>query len=237
MGPAAAGELRSPAQRRADALVELARGALRDGDVPTVGGVRPQVAVLIPAQRLAGQEQDTDPDSTASGSADSDNTMSDGTSPRDAGRSWMVDLVAPAWLEWVGDVPDVVARRIACDADVWRVLVDPATSQPVDVGRTHRLVPVWLRKALHARDRGCRFPGCHTPAAWTDGHHLHHWADGGPTSLTNLVMLCRFHHVLVHEAGWTIDFDISRNIVTARRPDGTRYDTTIRGPADTSRAA
>jgi hypothetical protein len=96
---------------------------------------------------------------------------------------------------------------------------------------------VWLRKALHARDRGCRFPGCHTPAAWTDGHHLHHWADGGPTSLTNLVMLCRFHHVLVHEAGWTIDFDISRNIVTARRPDGTRYDTTIRGPADTSTAA
>src|SRR5262249_17711425 len=60
MGPPAAGELRSPAQRRADALVELARGALRDGDVPTVGGVRPQVAVLIPAQRLAGQDQDTD---------------------------------------------------------------------------------------------------------------------------------------------------------------------------------
>jgi hypothetical protein len=96
---------------------------------------------------------------------------------------------------------------------------------------------VWLRKALHARDRGCRFPGCHTPAAWTDGHHLRHWADGGPTSLTNLVLLCRFHHVLVHEAGWTIDFDISRNIVTARRPDGTRYDTTIRGPAGTSTAA
>ncbi len=232
MGPPVAGELRSPAQRRADALVELARGALRDGEVPTVGGVRPQVAVLIPAQRLAGQDQDTDSDTTMS-----DSSASDGAGLRDSGRSWMVDLVAPAWLEWVGDVPDVVARRIACDADVWRVLVDPATSQPVDVGRTHRLVPVWLRKALHARDRGCRFPGCHTPAAWTDGHHLHHWADGGPTSLTNIVMLCRFHHVLVHEAGWTIEFDISRNIVTARRPDGTRYDTTIRGPADTSTAA
>src|SRR5262249_16986457 len=95
MGPPAAGELRSPAQRRADALGELARGALRDGEVPTVGGVRPQVAVLIPAQRLAGQEQDTDSDGTDSGS-----TASDSTGPRDSGRSWMVDLVAPAWLEW-----------------------------------------------------------------------------------------------------------------------------------------
>src|SRR5262249_30471650 len=137
MGPPAAGELRSPAQRRADALVELARGALRDGDVPTVGGVRPQVAVLIPAQRLAGQDQDTDPDST----------KPDSTSPRGSGPSWMVDLVAPAWLEWVGDIPDVVARRIACDADVWRVLVDPATSQPVGVGRTHPLGAGWLRQA------------------------------------------------------------------------------------------
>src|SRR5262249_2714008 len=119
MGPPAAGELRSPAQRRADALVELARGALRDGDVPTVGGVRPQVAVLIPAQRLDGQDDGTDPGSpgsgspgsgsTASGSTASDSTMSDGAGPRGTGRSWLVDLAAPAWLEWVGDIPDVVA--------------------------------------------------------------------------------------------------------------------------------
>ncbi len=226
MGPPAADELRSPAQRRADALVELARGALRDGHLPTAGGVRPQVAVLVPAARLAGQDQDTE---------------SECAGPRDSGQSWMVNLAAPAWLDWVGDIPDVVARRIACDADVWRVLLDPATSQPLDVGRTHRLVPAWLRKALHARDRGCRFPGCHTPAAWTDGHHLHHWADGGPTSLSNIVLLCRFHHVLVHEVGWTIELHTDpatgRSVVTAHRPDGTRYDTTIRGPADTSTAA
>src|SRR5262249_43386845 len=127
MGPPAAGELRSPAQRRADALVELARGALREGHVPTVGGVRPQVAVLVPAARLVDQERDTDPDGTAS-----DGAASDGAGPRDAGQSWMVNLAAPAWLDWVGDIPDVVARRIACDADVWRVLLDPATSQPMD---------------------------------------------------------------------------------------------------------
>jgi hypothetical protein len=176
MGPPVAGELRSPAQRRADALVELARGALREGGVSTVGGVRPQVAVLVPAQRLVDREQDTE----------SDNTQSDGTSPRGTGQSWMVNLAAPGWLEWVGDIPDVVARRIACDADVWRVLLDPATSQPMDVGRTHRLVPAWLRKALHARDRGCRFPGCHTPAAWTDGHHLRHVRREAPVYRTEV---------------------------------------------------
>jgi hypothetical protein len=131
----------------------------------------------------------------------------------------------------------VVARRIACDADVWRVVLDPATSQPMDVGRTHRLVPAWMRKALHARDRGCRFPGCDTPAAWTDGHHLRHWADGGPTSLANLVLLCRFSSRPRPRSRLHTDLATGRSIVTARRPDGTRYDTTIRGPVDRSRAA
>src|SRR5262249_35409749 len=111
MGPPGPDELRSPAQRRADALVELARQALRDGHLPTVGGVRPQVAVLIPAQRLVGQEQDTasdstdsdstTPDSTASDSTMSDGTMSDGAGPRGTGQSWMVNLAAPAWLDWI----------------------------------------------------------------------------------------------------------------------------------------
>ena len=54
------------------------------------------------------------------------------------------------------------------------------------------------------RDRGCRFPGCDRPPAWTEGHHILHWTDGGRTELENLVALCRLHHRAVHEQGWRI---------------------------------
>jgi hypothetical protein len=137
----------------------------------------------------------------------------------------------PAHLEWVGPIPDTVAQRIACDADAWRILLDPTTGRPLDVGRSHRLVPHWIRKALHARDHGCRFPGCHAPVAWADAHHLTHWADGGATDLDNLILLCRYHHGLVHEAGWQIHYNPVTNDVTATRPDGRAYEITIRGPA------
>lgn len=105
-----------------------------------------------------------------------------------------------------GAIADVTAQRIAGDADIWRIILDPATSQPLNVGRAHRLVPTWLRKALHARDRGCRFPGCEN-RRFLDAHHVHHWARGGPTTLGNLVLLCRRHHRLVHEGGYSVDAD------------------------------
>jgi hypothetical protein len=142
----------------------------------------------------------------------------------------------PAWLEWIGEIPDRTAQRIACDADVWRAILDPATGQPLDVGRAHRLVPHWIRKALLVRDRGCRFPGCHAPPAWTDAHHLTPWAHGGRTDLTNLLMLCRWHHGLIHEGGWSIHYDIARNTVTARRPNGNRYEIHAR-PSTLDRSA
>jgi hypothetical protein len=137
-----------------------------------------------------------------------------------------LNLSPAAHLEWAGDIPDPVAQRIACDADIWAVIADPVNSRPLEVGRAYRLVPYWIRKALHARDRGCRFPGCRTPTAWTDAHHITHWADGGPTDLDNLILLCRFHHGLVHEVGWTIHHNIQTGMVTATRPDGRPYEIT-----------
>ena len=69
-------------------------------------------------------------------------------------------LPQPAWLDWFGEDPLALAQRLACDeANVWRIVLDPATGLPLDVGRAHRLVPHWIRRALHARDRGCRWPG------------------------------------------------------------------------------
>jgi hypothetical protein len=101
-------------------------------------------------------------------------------------------------LEDAGPVTPETARRIACDAGVSRVVVS-GSSEPLDVGRKTPVVPAALRRGLAVRDAGCRFPGCGRPQAWCDAHHVRHWADGGPTSLSNLVLLCRPHHRAVHE--------------------------------------
>lgn len=109
-------------------------------------------------------------------------------------------------------------RRLACDANLTRVIFDPE-SQPLDVGRTKRLVTPALRAAVCARDLRCVFSTCDRDAKWCDAHHLVHWADGGETSVDNLILLCRSHHVLVHEAGWTITGQPGN--LRFHRPDGT----------------
>ena len=96
------------------------------------------------------------------------------------------------------------ARRLCCDAGIVPV-VDGANGEPLSVGRRTRSIPPAVRRALASRDRGCRFPGC--PATHRlHGHHVRHWADGGETSLDNLILLCPTHHRLVHEGG----FDVRR---------------------------
>jgi hypothetical protein len=106
-----------------------------------------------------------------------------------------------AEVAWTGPLTDTAVRRLACDAEITRVVVDPP-SQPLDVGRATRTVPSPLRNALIVRDRGCVAEGCDRPPAWTEAHHVVHWAEGGSTSLDNLVLLCRTHHRKVHDAGW-----------------------------------
>jgi hypothetical protein len=104
-------------------------------------------------------------------------------------------------------VSHATARRIACDATVVTVTRKP-DGTVLDVGRKRRSVPWRLRRALEIRDRGCRFPGC--GRRFTQGHHVTHWADGGGTSLENCLLLCRYHHGLVHEGGWEIGFGAER---------------------------
>src|SRR5690606_15921228 len=95
------------------------------------------------------------------------------------------------------------SRRIACDASIVRV-TRAHNGSVLDVGRRTRTIPPALRRALDVRDRGCRFPGC--GRRFTDAHHVKHWADGGPTSLANCLLLCAWHHRLVHEGGWRIEW-------------------------------
>lgn len=111
---------------------------------------------------------------------------------------------APAGdMEYAGLVAARTVQRLGCDATISRVLVD-ARSQIIDVGRSERVVPGATRRALNVRDRGCRWPGCDRPPAWTAAHHVVHWGHAGATDLPNLVLLCRHHHWSVHEGGWTL---------------------------------
>ncbi|HWE92191.1 MAG TPA: HNH endonuclease signature motif containing protein, partial [Pseudonocardiaceae bacterium] len=93
-----------------------------------------------------------------------------------------------------------------CDAGVTPMVLG-SRSEPLDVGRTTRTIPTAIRKAVVFRDQGCSFPSCDRPARWCDVHHVEHWADGGPTELGNLTLLCRLHHTLVHHSPWRIDMD------------------------------
>jgi len=174
------GETRLASQRRADALVELAATQLRCGDHRDVHGQRPHLTVTVSADTLRG----------------------DADAP-------------PAELSGVGPIHPETARRIACDAVRTAVTVAPTAegsgwtairprALPLSVGRATRTIPPHLRTALNLRDQGCGFPGCDRPPAWTDGHHILHWPDGGHTEIDNLVSLCRPHHRRVHEQGWRI---------------------------------
>jgi hypothetical protein len=108
-----------------------------------------------------------------------------------------------AELEWAPPIAAETARRLACDCTITPVLFGGESHQ-VEVGPVSRKIPAPMKRALIARDKGCRFPGCDMPAAWTDGHHVKHWPDGGPTELSNLLLFCRRHHRLFHEGGWTL---------------------------------
>jgi uncharacterized protein DUF222/HNH endonuclease len=121
-------------------------------------------------------------------------------------------------LDHAGPVRPQVARRLGCEASVLRVVLGPR-SEPLDVGRRTPVVPPALRRAVIVRDRCCRFPGCDRPHTWCDAHHVVHWADGGATSLANLLLLCRRHHRMVHAPGG-FGLELLEGRAVFRRPDG-----------------
>ena len=180
-------EQRSPEQRTADALVDVVGAALR-GDVPTSGGVRPHLSLVIPVELL---EQDS-------------------TEVATAGHGGVLSAAA--------------AARLLCDANIRRIL-SRGDSEVLDVGRSKREWSVAQRQALHVRDGGCRGPGCDRPAAWTDAHHIKWWTKNGVTSVDNGILLCRRHHRMVHEGGWTVSLDVVTALATFRSPTGREIET------------
>jgi hypothetical protein len=137
------------------------------------------------------------------------------------------------------------ARRLLCNARVQTVIEDEAR-EPLGIGRMSREPSAWMIRQLRYRDRECRFPGCGA-RRFTQAHHIVWWERGGRTDLDNLVLLCHFHHKLVHEYGWTVGRDPDGTTPWWFRPDGTRYragpappldpSTEARLPSSSSRAA
>jgi hypothetical protein len=125
-----------------------------------------------------------------------------------------------AEIEGGGVVGAKTARRLACDGRIEFAFHD-CFGRTVGVDRAARTASPWLVRQLRHRDRGCTFPGC--DARWfLHAHHIWHWIRGGPTDLDNLVLVCTFHHKLLHEYGWHVELD-PRDVVTWRRPDGTAF--------------
>jgi hypothetical protein len=139
----------------------------------------------------------------------------DAIGPRDAfGR-----MVATAHLEDGGDaLPGSVVDRALCDVGSVEVTVD-SCGNPLDVGREERLFTPKQKLALAVRDGGCLWPGCRVPASYCEAHHSEHWVEGGRTDTESGVLLCRFHHMLLHNAGWKIGRG-GRGPFVLHRPSG-----------------
>jgi hypothetical protein len=173
-------------QKRADALVamaDLAMGALAADGKPACTADKFQVLVHIEAAHLeAGRAENVSAETSQHALQKHHCTL------ESAARNF--PLAAPT------------ARRLACDATLVTVVEDSAGAV-LNVGRRTRAIPPAIRRALTLRDSGCRFPGC-CETRFVDAHHIHHWCDGGETSLDNLVLLCRHHHRLLHEEGFAL---------------------------------
>lgn len=128
-------------------------------------------------------------------------------------------------------IPPATAERLACNARIQTVIED-ATGEVVRLGRMRREPPSWMARQVRYRDRGCVFPGCGT-RAFTEAHHVVWWSKGGRTDLDNLVLICSFHHRLVHEYGWRLSRTPDGE-VRWFRPSGDRYRA---GPSPGNRSA
>ncbi|RBY93615.1 endonuclease [Blastococcus sp. TF02-8] len=223
-----------PTEQRSFTLVKHPDGSVSGRfELDAVGGERAQAALesVVQADRPAGDLR-----TRAQQQADAfvqlcDNQLAAGTLPVLRSQKPHVvvtvpieDLIDPdtgpgaAKLGFGATISAARARWLACDGNVTRIVIGPE-GQPLDLGRSHRVVPHHLRRAVEARDGHCVFAGCDAPTHWCDVHHIIHWADGGDTSLENSGLLCERHHTKVHH-GFRIERDPAGRWRTYR-PDGT----------------
>lgn len=211
--PADADDARTTAQRRADGLVQIVQAACDHSLLPTSGGQRPQLNIVL------------DP---RTGTPTEASVLTSETTP---------SVLPPGQLVGAAGSPRFLhplsVARVACDAHLTALILNE-DGVVVDLGRTQRLFSSAQRRLLALRDGGCRFPACDRPAAHTDAHHVVPWHAGGTTDVPNAVLLCRHHHRAVHEGDWQIDpadgQQGTNSAITFRHPNGSRYVSHPRGP-------
>ena len=219
--PADAQDTRSGGQRRADALTELARRSLEEGRLPQTGGVRPQLTVTVDLDSLLGRPGALGGEVGWAGplhpvacqrlACDSAVTRVLVTRHPNHGPSAdQGPLVRDPSRHPSRDWDTGLGGRLRAAVALLPPILDGAPTQPLEVGRTTRVVQPAQRTALAVRDGGCVFPDCDRTLAWCEAHHLRHWLHGGRTDLANLALVCRAHHRAVHEGGWQL----------TRQPDG-----------------
>ena len=118
----------------------------------------------------------------------------------------LIDGLGSATLDTGGRLSAAEARRLACDSCLVPMVLG-SDSMPLDVGRHQRLASAALRDALGQRDQGCAFPACQRPPRYCEAHHIRHWLDGGETKISNMCLLCEYHHTVVHRQSWHIRLD------------------------------
>jgi Domain of unknown function (DUF222) len=190
--PGGSEDRRTAAQRRMDGLTAACQAALDSGTAKSRHGALPHLTILLDAQDGShGHVQADNP-----GPTDADAQSGHTSDP---------PAIGPG-LARTGHGTLLTARQIlslACRAEI--SLIRWRDGLPLDVGRRYRTETPALRRALTARDRGCRFPGCGIPATWCTAHHIQRWAHGGTTRLPKLVLLCFVHHhYFIHLYGWTL---------------------------------
>jgi hypothetical protein len=228
MTPPAAGDTRTTQQRRAQALADLSRLALDHGLVGTGAAVRPHLSVVVDYDTL--RRALAGPAGAAAVAKPSSAGDDAGFLPAPIGstfgvpsaRSGCLFRLAPvadverfavAEILGAGPIPASVLARLACDSEIARIVFGP-DSQVINVGRAERSYAGPRRKAVIARDRHCRYPGCTAPPSLGEIHHVDEWVrDHGDTDINSGILLCWHHHDLIHRmhiqirpspgGGWT----------------------------------
>lgn len=196
----------------ADAVVAVAMAALAAGPGDSSGDDRHLVVVHVDADILTGAANGAA--NGATGDATSDTTVEAGTSAVGGG---------VCRIENGPGLDRLAALRISCDAALVALIDSAVPGEQLRLGRKTRKISPALRRALRFRDGGCRFPGCHRHS-YLQAHHVRHWVDGGATDLGNLVLLCRQHHMAIHDEGFTVAMVTTGSRDAGwqfHRPDGT----------------